>query len=58
MSIWRRQERNWHISEMSSKTAIPAFLRNPSAEGSKKSRVLRAKNIGFTNDRSLHDESA
>ena len=52
-----RQERNWRISEMSSKTAIPAFLRNPSAGGSKKSRVLRTKNIGFTNDRGLHDDN-
>lgn len=32
------QERNRCISEMSSKTAIPAFVRNASAGGSKKSR--------------------
>ena len=52
-----RQERNWRISEMSSKTAIPAVLRNPSGGRFEEIPVLRAKNVGFANDRGLHDDS-
>ena len=53
-----RQERNWRIArDVVQKRLSRLFSETLPPEVRRKSPVLRTKNIGFTNDRGLHDDN-